>query len=250
MYSKTRLVLLLLALASGLFVATGWAQVEKGKDAPKPIDKESAKKYEEATQLVDKLALASALIRQGRDKHDPDPLALLLAAKLVHEVGQIREPKIESAAGAKAPEVQKYETPQELIDEAKKMASGNAAVAELVKQTEKRTAERSRGRIPFPMGGVVNFQGGFVVHSHYALGLPARVHYMAMDPTAYLSVKVFDASNQLVAQNSGNAFSVDWMVPPFSNPNNPPGTPANTNAYRIQIDTLTPPPYQLRFQTN
>jgi len=148
-----KLSLLVLGLGLSTALLLGPVRGDDKKDDKKEANRASAKEAKNPdakAELAAQLVTAHQLIRLGRDKKSPDPLALVVAARILGTT-PTSETKMKEEEGKDTKEAKEAKEPtaKELLDEAAGMTKDEHVVA-LIKATRKQLDEHKRGDITGP----------------------------------------------------------------------------------------------------
>jgi hypothetical protein len=177
-------------------------------------------------QSLEKSVLASELERIGRA--DSNPLALVLAAQLLDEVGGVQQARVKSSMGAVAAKMPAYkpakapQTAAGLYKEARQLAAGDRAITALI---DRLSSAGSKGNVDGPVehSDVVNANSTDVYEIQFAGDQTAGV-LVRGDGDTDLDLFVFDEHDNLICSDedsSDEAFCV-W-------------TPAWTGTFSVQV---------------
>lgn len=145
MYTKTGLLLVMAALAAGLFATNGWAEDKKDN---KTDSKAAPGKSTEQSKAALDVGAAFRMAQIGRETKAPE--ALIAAARVI---GTTNFQKVD-LKDVKAEKPEAFDAAAQanaLLEEAAKLAGDRAdAVKALIAAARKDIAERPRGAIPGP----------------------------------------------------------------------------------------------------
>jgi len=218
---KGLLVAGLAVVASGALVLS---VVSRAPAEEKDKAKEEAprKAPSEGCKAVERIAVAGKLIQIGRE--DKSPASLILAAEILYTTGAGSKPgkHVEVKEVGKAIEHSPEAAAKKLLAEASKMAGGDEpAVKALAERLAKMINDGEKGRSPssgfFSVGGFLNPNSGWQNVMNVTLngGENTAISLQNLDNSSDLDVRVFDPSNNLVAQDvrtDPNAY-VNFFVP-------------------------------------
>jgi len=221
-------------LAAVCLAVGGPSFAGKGKEGDTP--KKEMAKFTGQNKGVQALHTAFGLIELGRDKKNPSPEALLMAAKIIHEVSPVphKDLKVESEGGPKEPKEVKAKglDPKALVAEAMKMPGAKEPyVMALAKHVNEILAQESKGsNNPMNTNGVLfPKQSKFYYHS-FRGGEVASVALWS-ENGADLDLFIYTANGQLVTQQTSSQPNA------YLNFNVPPGAPMT---YKIKAFNYSP----------
>ena len=148
---------------------------------------------EEGSPLVSRIALSGKLTAYGRSFRDP--LALIVAARVLHEAGLT--PRKRPAAGTGADD-RAFPSPQMLLAEARSMARGRRDVARLA---DNALASTEKGRLNGPLYEIAKLGGGARVSMgeiRFTQGERAEIY---VEGTRKVTIAVIDAEGKTICQN-------------------------------------------------